>query len=76
MPRDRLGAARKRPFRHRKVDPAEAHQRSVHAARARLTPEYHIRKLTEAAATLTAEQRRQLAVLLVGPAPEMPGDGA
>jgi hypothetical protein len=58
--------ARQRKFKRRNVDPVVARERSVKGGRARTTPDYHIRKLAEAAATLTAEQRQQLAALAAG----------
>jgi hypothetical protein len=51
-----------RPYR---IDPAVAHARSVAGGQARTGNDYHIRKLTEAAATLTGEQKRKLATLLM-----------
>jgi hypothetical protein len=45
------------------VDPDRAHERAIKAAQSRTGNDYHIRKLTEAAATLTGEQRQQLAAL-------------
>jgi hypothetical protein len=59
----------KRPYYRRRsykrnIDPDLAHEYAVNAARARTGNDYHIRKLTEAAATLTGEQRRALAALL------------
>jgi hypothetical protein len=46
------------------VDPAQAHEGAVNAARSRTGNDYHIRKLSEAAAALTGEQKRLLAALL------------
>jgi hypothetical protein len=60
--------ARKRWTKHRNVDPEVAHRNAVNAALARTGNDYHLRKLTEAAATLTSEQKRQLAALARGEA--------
>jgi hypothetical protein len=57
-----------RKFAHRNVDPVVAHRRAVKAALARTGNDYHIGKLAEAAATLTGEQKRQLAALARGEA--------
>jgi hypothetical protein len=51
----------KRPYR---IDPAVAHERGLKAGRSRTTTDYYVRKLTEAAETLTDEQVGQLAALL------------
>jgi hypothetical protein len=48
----------------RNIDPDKAHHYAVNAARARTGNDYHIRKLTEAATTLTGEQKQRLATLL------------
>jgi hypothetical protein len=48
------------------IDPDVAHERALKAALARTGNAYHIRKLTEAAATLTGDQRQQLAALARG----------
>ena len=53
-----------RPYRPRNVDPVVAYNRAQKAGRSRTGNDYHIRKLTEGASTLTGEQRRQLAALL------------
>jgi len=60
--------AKRRYYRRRRykrdIDPDIAHERAVNAARARTGNDYHIRKLTEAAATMTGEQRHRLSALL------------
>jgi hypothetical protein len=49
----------------RNVDPALAHDRAVKAAKSRTGPDYHLRKLTEAAPTLTEVQKHRLAALVL-----------
>jgi hypothetical protein len=55
---------RQRKIKRRNCDPVMAHNRAVKAGRSRTGTDYHLRKLTEAAKTLTAEQKWQLAALL------------
>ena len=63
-----------RPYR---IDPGIAHWRAGVAARSRTGADYHIRKLTETAATLTGEQKRRLAELVMPflAEPGRPGGG-
>ena len=61
--------ARKRKYAPRNVDPAVAYDRARKGGLSRTGNAYHLRKLIEGAATLTGEQRRQLADLAAhGPA--------
>jgi hypothetical protein len=53
-----------------------AHERGVKAGTSRTTTAYFVRKLTERAATLTPEQRQQLAELAAGRAPQAGGEAA
>ena len=62
MPAASTGPGSK-PKRHYGIDPAKAHERAIIAARARNSPDTYIRLLERA--TLTDEQKRRLAALVV-----------
>ena len=51
-----------RPYR---IDPQDAHDRAIRAAKSRTGPDYHLRKLTALLPSLSAEQRRRLAELVL-----------
>ena len=70
---------RRAETRPRNISPEVAHERAVKAARARTSPEYYIRKLTEAIPKLTEAQLARFTALVLryaaGQAPPGGGEG-
>jgi hypothetical protein len=54
------------------ADPRFRKERATKASRARLDPDYHLRKLIESAPGPTPEQARKLAAWLCGGGPDAP----
>ena len=62
------------PKRAYRIDPQVAHERARIGARARNSPDGYIKSLEARAATLTAAQKRRLAVLLMPFLGEQPAE--